>query len=134
MNDSVNLHVERISEVPEAMARVRQMTGQEPLICIHIYAASFDQLKELFRARGSMRVVSVPEPKLATHFPGMFVDDFQKRPEPPELVEAREKLAQWSRHSTAYALEQRNHWRRQVEILLAAHLGEDAPPDTTPDD
>jgi hypothetical protein len=126
----VNLHVEDVAEVREAIARVRRITGEEPVVCVHIYAPSLESLRVLFKGSNGC---SVPRRRSqGAHFPGL-IEPFNPEPsEPPELQEARGNLAKWSSHvETSYVLEQRRYWRQRVEMLAAAHEGPAAPPDPT---
>lgn len=137
MSESVNLHVERLAELPAAIERVRQLTGVEPVVCVHIYAPSVESLREFFQ-RGKFRTMPVQQAAFRQNWHGEFtVDDFSEPPfkqESPELIEARAMLAKWLSHTpTAYAVEQRGHWQRRVELLAAAVDGEAAPPDDTPE-
>lgn len=128
---SVNVDVDRLTEVVDVIRRLRATTGMEPVLCVHIYAESMDDLREALM-RGDV-------PGVQTSFawegsPNARVIQTDKDEEPMELQEAREKLRQWSAHSaTTYTLEQRRFWRDRVDALFRAHMGGDAPPDETED-
>lgn len=137
VQSAVNVHVHTPRQAAAAREEIRRRTGQEPVICLHLYAASVDELRELLRADDAEegRRVSSLEKLLRT------AETSATRGEPrpsildsEEMRNARQMLAQWKQHNTGYALEKIRYWQKEIARIEREESLPPAPADSTPDE
>lgn len=132
-NAVLNLHCSDLKQVPAAYRKIQEQTGTEPVVCLHLYAGSLDELREMFQIERPVngRRVSQLEKMLIESQNKHKLEAFL---ESSELREARAKLEQWKAHGSNYAMDQQRYWQREIARLEAERDGVVAPPDESADD
>jgi hypothetical protein len=137
VQSAVNVHVHTPRQAAAAREEIRRRTGQEPVICLHLYAASMDELRDLLRVDGAEqgRRESALE-RLLRRTADTADNRGEARPsilDSAEMRNARQMLAKWQQHTTNYAFEQVTHWKREIARLEMEESLVPAPADMTGD-
>lgn len=133
---AINVHLQSPRQLTAVRDEIIRRTGQEPVICLHLYCASVEDLEEAIRTRspGDARRESALERLFAQAqaAPSGSVE-FPRILESEELKHAREMRDKWAAHSSGYAREQVAFFEREIDRLIAERDAPAAPADDAPD-